>query len=341
MNCCENCFRDIELKSFIGSNSNETGNCDFCGTENTSLIDCTELQDQFLSLLDIYQINAGEGKNIDEIIQEEWNIFKLEDSQIIKNLLASIVTGLDEEYLTLINSAVKNTVLTEADEYIENWESFKKEIKEVNRFLIQNKADLEVIEEIFPPRSYSRGKIFYRSRICNDENGYPPEKMGKPPKKFAKSGRANPKGIPYLYVAQSKETTFYEARATFLDYAAIGKFKLLANARVIALRSDFQVSPFLEEFSIEKYLKSKPFIELLENELSKPLRRQDDELDYLPTQYLCEYIKHLGYDGVEYGSSLHEGGINIVFFDDTKLECVETKVFEVSKIEIESNEVIV
>ena len=78
-------------------------------------------------------------------------------------------------------------------------------------------------------------------------------------------------------------------------------------------------------------------MDLLETELSKPLRRLDNELDYLPTQYLCEYIKHLGYDGVEYGSSLHENGINLVIFDETKLECITTKVHEISKINIESD----
>lgn len=338
MNCCENCFRDIELKSFISSNSNEIANCDFCKTKNTSVIDATELQDQFTNLLDIYAI-CETGKSIDLVIQENWNIFKIEESKIIIDLLKSIVTGLDEDYISLINSPVKNSILIEADELIEDWKSFKKVIRDSNRFLIKNKIDLEVIEDILPPRDYTKGKIFYRSRICNDKNGFPIDKMGKPCKKLAKAGRANPKGIPYLYVAQSIETTFYEARATFLDYIAIGKFKLLDNVRVIALRIDHKESPFRDGLSIEKYIKGKPFLDLLENELSKPLRRQDDELDYLPTQYLCEYIKTLGYDGVEYGSSLYDGGINIVFFDDSKLECTESKVYEVSSIKIESNEV--
>jgi len=338
MNCCTDCFSDNELKGFIYSNSNTIGECDFCGKGDTKTINVQELQDQFIQLLDIYTIDDG-GTDIVSALQEDWNIFKISDANKIKALLVAILSGLEDDYTELLNANVSISVPSETVELIDNWNSFKEEIKKENRFFIKNPADLEAIEETFPVRDYSKGKIFYRSRVSNDEKGYPKEKMGKPPHKLSKSGRANPQGISYLYVAQSINTTLYEARATFLDYVSIGEFRLLENIKVITLRTSFQVSPFLEGFSVEKYVKNKGFIDLLENELSKPLRRQDNELDYLPTQYLCEYIKHLGYDGVEYGSSLDEKGVNLVFFDDTKLDCVRTKVYEVSKIEIESREV--
>jgi hypothetical protein len=104
---------------------------------------------------------------------------------------------------------------------------------------------------------------------------------------------------------------------------------------VISLRTSFQVSPW-NDFSLKEYVKNRRFLDILENDLAKPLRRQDNELDYLPTQYLCEYIKSLGYDGVEYGSSLHEEGINLVIFNDEKLDCNDIEVHEISKIEIQS-----
>ncbi len=53
--------------------------------------------------------------------------------------------------------------------------------------------------------------------------------------------------------------------------------------------------------------------------------------------YICEFIKKLGYDGIEYGSAMKEGGVNLAFFDDSKLSCVETSVIEVSNINIEYN----
>ena len=68
--------------------------------------------------------------------------------------------------------------------------------------------------------------------------------------------------------------------------------------------------------------------------MAQPLRRFDSELDYLPTQYICEYIKFIGFDGVEYGSAMNKGGINIAIFDDSKFECVDLEVVEIKKIEI-------
>ncbi len=76
----------------------------------------------------------------------------------------------------------------------------------------------------------------------------------------------------------------------------------------------------------------KQFISLLESDLIRPLRRHDSELDYLPTQYLCEFIKSLNYDGVEYSSSLNPDGFNIALFNDDKIECISANLYEVSKI---------
>jgi hypothetical protein len=57
-------------------------------------------------------------------------------------------------------------------------------------------------------------------------------------------------------------------------------------------------------------------------------------LDYLPSQYLCEYVKSLGYDAIEYGSSLKEGGINIAVFNDNKLEVKSTEVYEITSVNL-------
>ncbi len=47
MNCCVNCFNDKELIGFIYSNSTEQGDCNFCNSKDTQVIDCRELQELF------------------------------------------------------------------------------------------------------------------------------------------------------------------------------------------------------------------------------------------------------------------------------------------------------
>ena len=38
-------------------------------------------------------------------------------------------------------------------------------------------------------------------------------------------------------------------------------------------------------------------------------------IEYLPTQYLTEFIRTMGFDGIRFNSSLHENGKNVVLFN--------------------------
>ncbi len=69
-----------------------------------------------------------------------------------------------------------------------------------------------------------------------------------------------------------------------------------------------------------------------------------DEFEYLPTQYLCEYIRELGYDGIRFCSSVKKGGINVVIFDTeakTKPYIVSnSKVVKVKDINVEFEQIL-
>ena len=41
-----------------------------------------------------------------------------------------------------------------------------------------------------------------------------------------------------------------------------------------------------------------------------------DSLHYLPTQFLSETIKQMGFEGIRFRSALRQGGINVVLFSD-------------------------
>lgn len=67
------------------------------------------------------------------------------------------------------------------------------------------------------------------------------------------------------------------------------------------------------------------------------MRRSDSVIDYVPTQFICEYIKYLAKaDGVAFKSSLFEG-INYVFFDVTSFECIEVIMHRIGKVTIEED----
>ena len=136
----------------------------------------------------------------------------------------------------------------------------------------------------------------------------------------------NTEGISYLYLAGDLETTLYEVRASLFDYVSVGTFKLDDNIKVVNLsEKTYDIFRQAELETLDELI----FIRKLEEELSKPRRRSDSELDYLPTQYLSELIKSMGYDGIEFKSSLNKKGLNLVIFNPEKFRCIEVKLYDI------------
>lgn len=220
----------------------------------------------------------------------------------------------------------------------EKWENFANEIKFKNRFFLTETIDLNLLDDLLSnfSKQYNKGKRFYRARV-SDRNGYPVDQMGKPPAEKSTAGRANPVGIPYLYVTTKMETAVYESRSSYLDFICIAEVKLTEDIKVVSLREIASASPFVFGEQLEYYLSHQRYVIRLEQELSRPVRRFDKELDYLPSQYLCEFVKSRGYDAIEYGSSLHPGGINLAVFNDEKLVIEGTSLYEVEGVDLKFN----
>lgn len=345
MNCCPNCFHDSEIIGFILENGTQPGNCDFCGQEDIKILDPRELEETFLPLVSLFAsptelgIAPEQGQSFYEILQKHWRIFRLTNTERCRMLIDHILSTTRVSQPLLFNSPVLIKALysksIQVNHHELKWEKLAEEIKTKNRYFLEETIDLALLKDLFSylSKTYSTGKIFYRARVSTKE-GYPLDQMGKPPGDKATSGRANPVGIAYLYVSTALETTLYESRSSYLDYIAIAEFKLTAPLRVINLR-DVYVSPFLLGENLETFVAYQKYLARLGQELSKPVRRFDKELDYLPSQYLCEYVKYLGYDAIEYSSSLHNGGINLAIFNDTKLECRNVRVYEIDSVSLE------
>ncbi len=341
MKCCSHCFASPYLKDKINRNKS-TGNCDFCETHNVSTIDPRELSPSFQSIFDLYILSEKGQQPANQIIEDfSGVIFSLQDLRTIDRLLKEIFADDLQIYAeffenNIILSCNENpTYAKEVKSLQLTWENFVHEIKSINRFHITSVFDFIKLEHLLKINSVKipKGKIFYRGRISNAK-GYPREEMGNPPNHLAKSGRANPVGISYLYIANDLDTTLFETRAGLHDYVSIGEFKLKEDIQIIDLKEVGNQDPFdlAQNELLEDYLAYLPFLRRLGYELSKPVRRQDSELDYLPTQYLTEFIKSINSDGVAYGSSLNKTGQNLAIFNPKKFECTKVNVYEITDI---------
>lgn len=73
--------------------------------------------------------------------------------------------------------------------------------------------------------------------------------------------------------------------------------------------------------------------------MGKIMRRSDSALDYVPTQYISDFVKSIVHDGVpeyagiEYKSVMHDDGYNLALFEPDLFECIETEVYRIDAIE--------
>lgn len=348
MYCCSECFSSNYLRDIINRN-NKKGDCDFCNSTNVSIYNPEELSLIFQNILDLFsvQLDSKETLETQFAINFQNKIFSDKMGKNMISLLKKIIKDDYDSYKSLFegNVILKCSNQPEFNEIIKplqiSWEKFADEIKTTNRFHIQNTLNLEKLKELLNryKKPINKGKKFYRARISNKE-GYSKLEMLNPPADKAKAGRANPLGISYLYLADQIKTTLYEARTSLFDYVTVGEFRAKEDLKIINLRGD-TYDPILlaEQEELEDFLIHLPFITTLENNLSKPKRRSDNELDYLPTQYLSEFIKSIGFDGVEFQSSLYSDGYNLAIFTPDKFECINVEVFEIESIDLKEKKV--
>lgn len=218
------------------------------------------------------------------------------------------------------------------------WEEFCKIIKEENRFH-PGCINLKTLEELFlSPILQMKIKAgegeYFRGRIQQDSREpYLPEKMGPPPSDKATAGRANSKGIPCLYLAGNVQTTFHEIRARDLDDVSVGTFVPTEDCTLIDLTKISQISPFAAtDFSMSWFATNMKVLEQISADIARPLRRWEDEREYLSTQYIADFIKSLGYDGICYQNTLIQGGIDFAIFSIKKFLCKEVRTYHIEKV---------
>jgi hypothetical protein len=332
MYCCPNCFSDNFLQNHIRAISNKKGKCSFCKTDNVTLIKPEGLFDRFELLLDLYEKDRN-GVALNGLIQTDWNIFAITANQTQQKLLKAISCNSDlfkVKYKPVFSKEQKN---------VEQWENFREELKHRNRFFPNNaleKSDIEPFSQYIWVTFDKGSQKFFRARINASDKPFKISKMGKPPKHLVLNGRANPTGIPYLYLSSSIDTAISEVRGHKGEVVTVAEFQMKSNLKLADLRDPKStISPFELNYELELIYKNMPFLTLLGNELSKPIIPREANLEYLSSQYLCELFKHIGFHGIIYKSSISDGN-NYVIFDDKRLKAVSTYQYQIIDVTTKS-----
>lgn len=331
MKICKDCFFDEELRSEINANAVIDDICDVCGKQS-KVMDFSEFYGFFTTLLELYSPTVNSNKTIVDIIQDEWHLFK--DKDVAKVLLADVIQANNLGYSIADFVDYTDDICIR----VAVWDRLKTSVKEKSRFFT-NMDEFAQYNYLTSGKSLHVGQKLFRSRITPvGQKKIKCDKMGCPPKEQATAGRANPIGIPYLYLSDSAKTTYFEVRAVYLDKLSVGTFRIERELKLVDFIYD--VNLFLayndDNSSLKEVVIKKKIIDAISEDLSKPLRRYDSELEYVPTQLICEYCKRIVCaDGISFESSLHKGGRNYVLFDDSSAKCIRVDSHEITKIDID------
>ena len=236
------------------------------------------------------------------------------------------------------------------------WNSFYEEVMFHQRFFISHPL-LDRLKEIAGQCEMivNSGAIYYRARIIDDnaarnehmvakcygvnateeERKWYRNKANKfrglckegsyvpPNQKLIRDGRSNPKFIRYLYMAESPTTAVFEVRPILYNAINVAGIEVKESLRIANIAVDLNPE---EDKSFEGWL-----LRFVQSAFSSPTNNPDD---YIPSQIIAEFFRHLGYDGIRYSSSLHLGGFNLTIFDTTKCEAVSSTDLRLDNIKM-------
>lgn len=364
MRICNHCIIDGALRPIIEGLGQAETSCPVCRKRKVFVYDTevhSELTEYFEQLLEIYTPEAmlpadfpsDEKKLLVTELTDRWHIFNkdlttTDVDRIIRAICAekySKMPNLFDGRIGIVELNDKEYLKDHALLRSNSWDEFVESVKFQNRFHT-NHIELGVLERYcsFIRKVYKKGTVFFRGRISS-EDGFITADMDAPPTEKVTAGRANSAGIRCLYLASDLETTIHEIRAGIFDYVSVGKFELTRDIVVVDLKAIDQISPFIDGIDCVEHAVNKEHLKRINMEIGRSLRRSDSVLDYIPTQYIADFIKSISHDGkpeyagIEYNSTINRTGQNLAIFYPEVFICTEVDLYHIKELEYDKEKI--
>ncbi|MEV5114469.1 RES family NAD+ phosphorylase [Peribacillus frigoritolerans] len=331
--CCENCFNYEPFKKHI-QEKGIINNCSFCTSQNVRTLD---VQDIFF--VENLPFTFADRFNPNDLGFELERFFTKQIDLLSDSL--SPTSAKDLLYKLFRESIGREKLdgkfsVTLQGNIINIWNDFKENIKHGNRFGfgIDNKLKESLIEILQTNEmNLNAGETLFRARLGKVENSdslpYEDDQIMNPPKHLASEGRINPKGIPYLYLAENLETAIAEVRPYKGKEVSVANVKIEDNIRISSFKNaTFHGKTLFKQFELYSLTNK------VNMELSKPVEEETKYFNYLPTQYVAELAKHLKFEGLAYSSAL-ENGKNYCLFNQDKASWVSSRLYRTKQVHIE------
>lgn len=246
------------------------------------------------------------------ITKEDWNYF---------------LSFYPEEYLHELSESLKSENRFLVDERFQKL-LFQYVFSNASRYQAQTTL-YPGMQKLFRARIYKKTDAY--ERFSNSDKsalfqGYSESESFVPPKgKNVGEGRINPSNIRYLYTSSDVDTCMLEVRPQPGEYISVAEIELLDRVTLVDVTTSIST---IDTDSEEKTSWINLFPFALGALFQKPYI---DTGDYYLCQYICEYLKNWGLDGIKFRSSMfrssQNGGINYTFFEPDKCRAVSSSLY--------------
>lgn len=174
---------------------------------------------------------------------------------------------------------------------------------------------------------------FYRARLAPDDLAAmimadPVSQLGPPPEHLRRPGRMNPSGIAVFYAGFDLDTCVSELRPLVGSGVVVAQFEIAEPILVLDTTRFAGPQKAHDPFAKNAVQRAAQwrFMNAFMLQISQPVSRDDEHLDYVPTQVVAEYLarRHAfsfegdrkGFDAIIYHSAQSKTGRNIALFGD-------------------------
>ncbi len=127
------------------------------------------------------------------------------------------------------------------------------------------------------------------------------------------NGRANPEGIPYLYLSDDMDTALSEVRPWLDEKLSLAVFTIKRDLRLIDFSRVASSSTYYFKEPEDSRIRENEVWASINRAFSKPVTIEDQAKEYVPTQIISEFFKVSGIDAIKYKSMLSDGNNYVLF----------------------------
>ena len=349
---CVDCVAPAPLKKLFLAHGT-SGDCEYCGRHGRTM----DTKQLFAYVYDRVSENVAVSEDLSDfelgmlyecgddsipiadigVVLAEW--FELGDEPYLKELMAGVPPELKTDDAGHERHFYGDDGTLEQNVYEARWDGFVEGVRYKHRYF--NADATQFLDSIFSVlvvggdqlkvevvRTICPGDLLFRARRAQSQKQAeeiykdPARQLGPTPKHLASSQRMTPNGISALYCALERETCLSEIRSITGDHVVSAALTPIGELKLLDITALSRVEPPALTLLDEGFRESrhrKVFLDSLVKKMSRP-KSSDDELSYLSTQVVFEYLRtRFGkyVDGMVFPSvQTGEVGTNVVMFPE-------------------------